>query len=137
MRLTGDRTELLLRLDLPVYLPQVEQVVHEASRGGYARAQLSECLAVEALSLVSGRPRERRVPFADRRYVMSFSNLDLFEDLPSRVPPYTIYPFDDRACWDLVTGVNAMQEVIEKVGPKYSPGTRLYVAIAADANQWD
>jgi hypothetical protein len=126
-RVTGDRTELLLRLDLPIrtYLPQVNEVIHQASLDGYSRAQLSDCLAVEAFYLRQERPREGPRPFADRRYILPFSSLELFDTLPPRIAPYSIFPFDDRTCFDLVTGqvllrsyldVQALQSRFAKVG---------------------
>jgi hypothetical protein len=103
---TDGRTELLLRMDLPAstYLPQVGEVLHQASQEGYARAQLSDCLAVEAFDLRHQRPREGQRPFVDRKYVLPFSNLELFVTLPPRIAPYSIFPFDDRTCFDLMTG---------------------------------
>lgn len=100
------RTQLLLRVDLPVstYLSQVDKVLHQAAEAGYARAQLSDYLAVEAFYLRHQRSREGQRPFIDRNYILSFNNLELFVTLAPRVAPYTIFPFDDQTCFDLVTG---------------------------------
>lgn len=124
---TADRTEHLLQLDLPVgtYLPQVGEVLYQASQDGYARAQLSDCLAVEAFYLRHQRPREGPRPFAGRKYVLPFNNLKLFSTLPPRFAPYSIFPFDDRTCFDLMAGrvllrsyldVQALQTRFAKVG---------------------
>ncbi len=70
----------------------------------HSQLQISECLAIEVFSVEKYSGNRGQAPFSDIEYVLEFDNLMLFYQTANRHAPYTVFPFDDRTCFDLATG---------------------------------
>lgn len=94
------------------HLAAVGELIREAKQKGAAHARLSRCLAVdvfytELLPDVSSQKEMRKLvhnPFEQSPRATSHSSLDFFARFSRNLAPYSIYPFSDRDCTDIMTG---------------------------------
>jgi hypothetical protein len=90
------------------HLQAVGAVIREARAKGCAHARLSDCLAVDALDMEllfrEGRMAQLHNPFAQSRQASSHSSLTFFDQFSKNLAPYSVYPFPDDDCTDLMTG---------------------------------
>jgi hypothetical protein len=105
-RIEKGQKELLIHsnISFETYLPKIEKAIKVAQQDGYSQTQISECLIVEVYTTKHKLTRNKPIPFEDREYILRFDNLRLFNQAATRHAPYTIYPFDNQTCFDLVTG---------------------------------
>lgn len=102
----------LFRVPPKTHLPTVRQLIREAKHKGDAHARLSDSLAVDVLysTLLAeitedeATPRLFRNPFAQSSDASSSHSLELFDRFSRNLAPYSIYPFADEDCTDIMTG---------------------------------
>jgi hypothetical protein len=114
VRYLEDRRQLLLRQSVRAntHLRTVAELIREAKQRGVAHARLSQCLAVDVhyldlLSEVGDRREMSQLfhnPFRQTREAVSHRSLDLFDRFSPNRAPYSIYPFGDQGCTDIMTG---------------------------------
>lgn len=96
------------KIPIKTHLESVGQLIAEARRNGSSHARLSDCLAVEVWHMEDAVEKERRPrvhnPFQQSREAETFHSLVDFSVFNSLRAPYSIYPFPDRDCFDLMTG---------------------------------
>jgi hypothetical protein len=90
------------------HLEAVCQVIRQARVEGSAHARLSDCLAVDAwdteVLFEQGRTPDLLSPFVQSRQAYSRHSLTFFDTFPRNVAPYSVFPFPDQDCTDLMTG---------------------------------
>jgi hypothetical protein len=90
------------------HLGTVAELLVEARARGAAHARLSDCLAVDILHMdalaVEGRRPLTSNPFSESQHCQTSSNLTFFDEFSTIVAPYSIFPFSDQDCFDLMTG---------------------------------
>lgn len=109
-RISREKTrDYLIRVDVPIQTHHdvAADAIKRAMQDGYCRTIVNDCFAIEAVNTKHPNayfPKER--PFADVEHKLSQGNLNegIFEKTTSRIAPYGIFPFDDRTCFDLITG---------------------------------
>jgi hypothetical protein len=108
LTLAGPSARFFHRRELKSHLCEISDVIQQAKVDGSAHARLSDCLAVEAWymqKLVDEKRKPRRQdPFAQSRQASSYSNLDFFARFARNLAPYSVFPFSDEDCTDLMTG---------------------------------
>ena len=110
VRLTGERLTafLLHKTRARTHLQAVGDVIRQAKAQGCAHARLSDCLAVEALYMETlfeqGRSPELHNPFAQSRQASSHHSLTFFDQFARNLAPYSVYPFPDDDCSDVMCG---------------------------------
>jgi len=95
------------------YHTSVAQAIGEARKNGYYQLQLSDCLAIEVLWLKYGDadiPQDR--PFSQEEYILPVDNLSIADIPVTKIAPYGIFPFDDEACFGLLTGELGIRSVL-------------------------
>jgi len=106
--------EILLRQRVMArsHLATVAELIGEARRKGAAQARLSPSLAVDILyfDLLAEISDPRKMasllhdPFRQTREKVSHHSLGLFQEFSANVAPYSIYPFSDEDCSDIMIG---------------------------------
>jgi hypothetical protein len=107
-RLSKEKTQdYLFRADTSIqtYHSVIADVINKAKQDGYQRMIISDCFAIEVVWVEHPKaylPKKR--PFENVEHTFSYGNLDVFDRPTPRAVPYGIFPFDDKICFDLVTG---------------------------------
>ena len=106
----GSSARFLHRVGLKTHLVAVSQVLREARAQGSAHARLSDCLAVDAWYM-GGLFQEDKCPkhtlhnpFSQSSQASSSNSLRYFDQMATPLAPYSIFPFPDDDCLDLMTG---------------------------------
>lgn len=109
-----DKSEVLLRqrVSANTHLAAVAELIREARKNGSAHERLSRCLAVDVLDpeLLAEIGDDRRMakllhnPFHQTREAVRHHSLDFFGQFSPNLAPYSIYPFSDQDCSDVMTG---------------------------------
>lgn len=94
------------------HLGAVAGLIREAKQKGSAHARLSRCLAVDVLHVeslldMSSEKEMQKLdhnPFKQSPRATSHSSLDYFGTFSPNVAPYSVYPFSDEDCTDVMTG---------------------------------
>jgi hypothetical protein len=92
------------------HLPTVAELIREARRKGAAQARLGPSLAIDILyfELLADTSDPRKIgfhnPFLQTREAISHDSLDLFDDFSGNMAPYSIFPFSDEDCSDVMVG---------------------------------
>ncbi len=97
-----------LQTKLRTHLKAAEQVLSEARRHGAAHARVSEYVAVEAWHLErifdDGMRFQLHNPFVEDPDEITMNSLAYFDRMSAGPVPYSIFPFSDQDCTDLMTG---------------------------------
>jgi len=114
VRRMKDKSQLLLRqrVTARTHLATVAELIREARQKGAADARLSRCLAVdvhyvELLAEITDPQKMDKLfhnPFHQTREAVSHHSLAFFDQFSRNVAPYSIYPFSDEDCTDVMTG---------------------------------
>jgi hypothetical protein len=110
VRLTkeGATALFLHKTKLRTHLHAVGDIIRQAKAQGSAHRRLSDCLAVDALHIPSlfeqGRTAELHDPFAQSTQARSYHSFAVLKGFARNVAPYSVYPFPDEDCTDLMTG---------------------------------
>lgn len=114
VRRGADGVEMLVTQRVPArtHLGAVADLIREAKQKGASHAQLSECLAADAYYVdvvLETTERERmgelfHNPFRETREAVSHDSLDFFNEFCPNIAPYSVYPFTDEECTDVMTG---------------------------------
>jgi len=114
VRSSGDGSQVLLRhtARAKTHLGTVAELIREARQKGAANARLSRCLAVdvhyvELLAEITDLRKMHKLfhnPFHQTREAVSHHSLAFFDQFSRNVAPYSIYPFSDEDCTDVMTG---------------------------------
>jgi hypothetical protein len=110
VRLTNEGAAALFghKTKLRTHLQAVGDMIRQAKAQGSAHGRLSDCLAVDALHIPSlleqGRTAELHDPFAQSTQARSFHSFTVLKGFARNVAPYSVYPFPDEDCTDLMTG---------------------------------
>ncbi len=114
IRETPEGIQKLMRFkaEPKTYAAAVGQLIQEARKQGNAHGRLSDCLAVDVfyVDLAARKTakndisKQFRNPFAQSKYAGSCTSLDFFQQFTPNLAPYSIYPFADDDCTDIMTG---------------------------------
>ncbi len=117
VRHTDGGPEMLLRQKVMArsHLATVSELITEARRSGAAQARLGPSLAVDVLhfGLLAEIRNPKTVasffhdPFRETREKVTHDSLSLglFQEFSANLAPYSIYPFSDEDCADIMTGM--------------------------------
>ncbi|MCC7118540.1 MAG: hypothetical protein IT310_08455 [Anaerolineales bacterium] len=106
-RIKEKRKDYIIKVDIPLktYHADVASAIANAKKAGYSRTDVSDVLAIEAIStkkhdgyFPTGRP------FDGVRFISRLDSISIFDKPTTRVAPYGIFPFDHRSCYELITG---------------------------------
>ncbi len=114
-RQTHEGNERIYRLTAQpkTHLAEVANLIRAARRQGKAHARLSDCLAVDvyhvetAAAISVGKQRLLNVrdnPFSESLKAFACHSLDLFDQFTPNRAPYSVFPWPDDACFDILTG---------------------------------
>lgn len=96
------------RRELKSHLPVVGELIREARVSGSAHARLSDCLAVDVLftdmMVAEDRQPIMHNPFMQSNEGRTYHSLQFFDRFAKNVAPYSIFPFSDEDCSDIMTG---------------------------------
>jgi hypothetical protein len=112
---TPEGNECIYRLTTQpkTHLAEVAELIREASQQGKVHARLSDCLAVDVyhVETASASPRGRRRllnvrdnPFSESMKAFACHSLDLFNQFTPNRAPYSVFPWPDDVCTDLLEG---------------------------------
>jgi hypothetical protein len=110
VRLTNDEAAVLFahKTKLRTHLSAVGELIRGARKKGTAHARLSDCLAVDAWYMEMLYDEERiptfHDPFAQSTQAYSYHSFTVLKGFARNVAPYSVYPFPDKDCTDLMTG---------------------------------
>jgi hypothetical protein len=114
VRDTDSGREMLLRQRVMArsHLATVAELIREARTKGAAEARLGPSLAIdifyfELLAEISDPRKMARFshnPFLQTREAISHHSLELFHGFSGNVAPYSIFPFSDEDCSDVMVG---------------------------------
>jgi hypothetical protein len=117
----GER-EYIFKAPVPMraYLSNIAELIDQAKQAenGYSQKQLSDAVAVEAYwSQAPIALSQRSFPF-DAELLLPpipfiwFSNVTILDQPIRRCAPYGVFPFDDRTCFELMTGEVILNAVL-------------------------
>lgn len=118
-RVSKDKTkDFLMVVDVPIetHHSVASHVIRQARKEGYAAKEINDCFAIEAVDL--DHPDAivlAKRSFDNLEYSISGSNLDpgTFDKPVTRIAPYGVFPFDDKDCFDLLTGYLHLRATIK------------------------
>ena len=97
---------------LKTHLQAIRQLLLDARSGGSAHARLSECVAVDVWHMESVLDDGARLvlhnPFAATSDTVTSHSLLFFDKMSASPAPYSIFPFSDHDCADLMIGATCL-----------------------------
>jgi hypothetical protein len=125
LRVDQNRRDFIFRSQVPIkgYHDAAAAVIIEAKKHGYHRVQVSDSLVIDACYAGDARdPHSDPHPFKDMENVTWSHNFEIFDEATPRLAPYTIFPMDNRSCFDILVGEVLLRGVLnlEQLQSQYS-----------------